>query len=251
MSHQLFPDFVGMLPSSPTGPQECIVVTAMDFRSQVFEGYALLPSYTEWLLTCDMVPTYRYHQRVLKLLQWRCPPKRWWLKSPAHMASIEALDAVYLDARFIMTHRDIREVLPSVCALKFALGGPVLSAQDPVALGRHEMDLWAEQLRRTMTFRQAGREERFFDVSFAEVQHHPVQAVEALYAQLGDELTDDSRRRMGQWWTERSHERRQGPRPDPATFGLDTAEIEQRFGFYHERFGIQRGDDHAEKASQR
>ena len=64
-----------------------------------------------------MEPAYRYHRRVLKLLQWRCPPDRWWLKTPAHMLSIDALDAVYPDARFVMTHRDVGKVLPSVCAL--------------------------------------------------------------------------------------------------------------------------------------
>ncbi len=64
---------------------------ALDFRSLIFEGMAYVPTYTRWLMQCDMVPAYRYHERVLKLLQWRCPPHRWWLKSPAHMLSIEAL----------------------------------------------------------------------------------------------------------------------------------------------------------------
>lgn len=250
ITKQLFPEFVGMLPSSPTGPQECILITALDFRSQVFEGYALLPSYTEWLLSCDMVPAYRYHQRVLKLLQWRCPPDRWWLKSPAHMASIDALDVVYPDARFIMTHRDIAEVLPSVCALKLALGATMLRSQDPVALGQHELTLWSEQLRRTMTFREAGREDRFFDVSFAAVQREPLRAVEALYRELGDELTEDTRQRMEQWWADSADERRRGPRPDPTTFGLDAEQIDRHFDRYHERFGLARERGAARKGAQ-
>ncbi len=88
MSHQMFPDFVGMLPSSPTGPSECLLLMGLDFHSQLFQGMAILPSYTEWLLTCEMEPTYRYHKRVLKLLQWSCPPVRWSLKTPSHMATI-------------------------------------------------------------------------------------------------------------------------------------------------------------------
>ena len=56
MSHKMFPDFVGMLPSSATGPQECLLIMAFEFRSQVYEGMALIPSYTEYLLTCDMEP---------------------------------------------------------------------------------------------------------------------------------------------------------------------------------------------------
>ncbi len=116
-TNEMFPGFEGMIPTSATGPQECLLLMALDFRSLIFEGMTLIPTYTSWLLQCDMEPAYRYHRRVLQLLQWRCPPERWWLKTPAHMLSIDALDAVYPDARFVMTHRDVGKVLPSVCAL--------------------------------------------------------------------------------------------------------------------------------------
>ena len=238
ITHQMFPDFVGMLPSSPTGPQECILLTALDFRSQVFEGMALLPSFTRWLLSCDVTPGYRYHKRVLKLLQWRCPPTRWWLKSPAHMTTIDALDRVYPDARFVMTHRDLGQVLPSVCALKHALGAPLARHLDLRALGHHETELWSESLRRTIAFRDAGREDRFFDVAFGDLQADPVAAMERLYEQLGDELTDDTRERMDAWWRESAIDRRQGPRPDPQAYGLDLDALRAAFAFYHDRFTI-------------
>ena len=100
-----------MLPTAATDPRSAWCSMAFEFRSLIFEGMALIPSYSTWLLQCDMEPAYRYHERVLKLLQWRCPPYRWWLKSPAHMLSIDALDAVYPDARFVMTHRERRRGL--------------------------------------------------------------------------------------------------------------------------------------------
>lgn len=239
LTHQMFPDFVGMLPSSPTGPQECLILMALDFRSPVFEGMALLPSLTAWLLSCDMKPAYRYHERVLKLLQWRCPPKRWWLKTPSHMSSIDALDAVYPESRFVMTHRDIGTVLPSVCALKHALMSPLTAGHDLVALGRHEVALWAESLRRTIEFRDDGREHRFYDVAFADVQADPIGTMEALYDAMGDTLTDDTRERMAAWWKNSADERRRGPRPDPELYGLDVDELRETFAFYHERFGIE------------
>ena len=234
--HEMFPDFVGMLPSSATGPQECILLTALDFRSPVFGGMALLPSYTSWLLSCDAEPAYRYHRRVLKLLQWRCPPTRWWLKSPAHMATIEALDAVYPDARFVMTHRDITSVLPSLCALKEALSAPLAVSLDRSALGAHEQTLWREALQRLLDFRDGGREDRFFDVSFADLQAEPIAAMEDLYRQMGDELIPDTRDRMAQWWEENAKERGGSKRPDPATYGLDPAILRREFSFFDRRF---------------
>ena len=239
--NDMFPDFAGMLPRSAKGPQECLLVMALDFRSMVFEGYGSIPSYTAWLLSGNMVPAYRYHERVLKLLQWRCPPTRWWLKSPAHMATIDALDAVYPDARFVMTHRDVGAVLPSLCALKQALTGPLTSRLDPASLGHREADLWHSALERTLALRDAGRENRFFDVSFTRMQRAPLDTVAELYGALGDELDDDTRSRMAQWWDTSAPERRGGPPPDPVTFGLDQDEMSARFDFYHRRFLIDQG----------
>ena len=129
--NEMFPDFVGMLPTSATGPQECLLLMALDFRSQMFEATAKIPSYSEYLADCDMTPTYRYHRRVLQLLQWRCPPNKWWLKTPAHMQHIDELNAVYPDALFVMTHRDITKVMPSVCALMSALSSPMTDSPGP------------------------------------------------------------------------------------------------------------------------
>ncbi|HLN05556.1 MAG TPA: sulfotransferase [Acidimicrobiales bacterium] len=237
--NDLFPEFAGMLPSSATGPQECLLVMALDFRSIVFEGYGAVRSYTDWLVTCDMLPAYRYHARVLKLLQWRCPPRRWWLKSPAHMASIEALDAVYPDARFVMTHRDVAAVLPSLCALKQALTSPLTSKVDAAALGRRETEIWLDALRRTMSFRDAGREGRFFDVSFNRVQEAPLDAVTELYRDMGDEMDPDTLSRMAKWWEESGSQRRTGRLRDATMFGLDEDELRTLFDFYHRRFGIE------------
>ena len=238
MVNQMFPGFAGMLPTAANGPQECLLIMALDFRSQVFEGMSRIPSYSAWLLGCDMTPAYRYHRRVLKLLQWRCPPDRWWLKTPAHMHSIDALDAVYPDARFVMTHRDVCKVLPSVCALYDTLSRILSERPDPVGIGAQNVALWECSLRRLIAFRDRGNEHRFHDLSFAAVQRDPIAEVERLYAELGDDLTADARRRMQAWWAESSKERSGPHRYEPEAFGLDLAAIRERFAFYDERFDV-------------
>ncbi len=245
MTNEMFPGFVGMLPTSATGPQECILLMALDFRSQVFEGMARIPSYSAWLLRCDMEPAYRYHRRVLQLLQWRCPPKRWWLKTPAHMHSIDALDRVYPDSRFVMTHRDVGKVLPSVCAVFEALSDVLTQHPDPIAIGAHNAELWRCSLQRLIEFRDAGNDDRFFDVSFEAVQSDPMAAVAELYDELGDDLSDDARTRMKDWWAESSKER-SGPHTYKAeTFGLDPETIREQFAFYYDRFDITLEDQKA------
>ncbi len=235
LTNDMFPDFVGMLPTSAVGPQECLLVMAMDFRSQVFEGMALIPSYTSWLLGCDMEPAYRFHHRVLQLLQWHCPPTRWWLKTPAHMHSIRALDAVYPTARFVMTHRDVATVLPSVCALTDALSDVLTERSDPSLLGPHHSTLWAEALRRFTEFRDEHDSNRFFDVSFTDLQTDPIGAVERLYRAMGDDLSPDTRRRMQAWWEGSRADRHAAPQV-PERYGLDPVVVRRQFAFYHDRF---------------
>ena len=238
ITNEMFPGFEGMLPTAATGPQECILLMALDFRSQLFEGMARIPSYSSWLLACDMEPAYRYHRRVLQLLQWRCPPERWWLKTPAHMHSIDALNRVYPDARFVMTHRDVGKVLPSVCAVFEALSNILTTNPDPLAIGAHNSELWRYSLQRLIAFRDSGNEDRFFDVSFGEVQRDPLTAVAKLYAELGDELSVDARQHMQEFWAESSKERSGPHRYKAETYGLDPATIREQFAFYYDRFDV-------------
>ncbi len=238
LTNEMFPGFEGMIPTAATGPQECLLLLALDFRSLVFEGMARVPSYASWLLQCDMEPAYRYHRRVLKLLQWRCPPERWWLRTPAHMFSIDALHAVYPDARFVMTHRDVGEVLPSVCALYDTFSRVLSDRPDPVAIGTQNVEQWATALRRLVAFRDRGHEDRFHDVSFEAVQRDPLGQVESLYADLGEELGTEARSRMLAWWTESSEGRTRPHTYRAEEYGLDLRDVRDRFAFYHDRFGI-------------
>lgn len=238
VTNELFPGFAGMLPTAADGPQECLLAMALDFRSLIFEAMAVVPSYSAWLADCDMEPAYRYHRRVLQLLGWRCPPDRWWLKSPAHMLSIEALDAVYPDARFVMTHRDVAKVLPSVSALYGTFIEVLSDRRDRPAIGAHTSATWHTALERLIAFRERGNDDRFVDLSFESVQQDPMAAVAELYDRLGDELTDEARDRMAAWWAQ-SSEGRSGPGSYPAEdFGLDVDTIARDFAFYAERFDV-------------
>jgi len=237
-TNEMFEGFGGMLPTAADGPQECLVPMAFEIRSLIFDGMSFVPSYTAWLLHCDMEPAYRYHRRVLKLLQWHCPPDRWWLKSPAHMLSIDALDGVYPDARFVMTHRDVGMVLPSVSALYSSLSSVLTEDPDPVAIGAHNTDVWRTALERLIDFRDRGNADRFVDLTFDAVQRDPIGQVARLYAALGDDLGDVARRRMQDWWAESSKHRSGPGRYSPEAFGLDPEAIAEQFAFYHERFGV-------------
>jgi hypothetical protein len=236
---QLFPRMKVMVPSTPTGPMECLTFMGYDFKSQLFQATAHIPSYVEWLNhRADLEPSYGYLRRVLKLLQWRCPPTRWRLKSPAHTVFIDALDKVFPDARYWMTHRDIASVLPSVADLYYELSKAFSDRVDRAYLARQNADWMELGMHRVIAFRDKGNDHRFFDIHFAPFQKDPFPILEKFYDFLCEELTDETRHRMQACRESLRRERQGGHSYDAADFGIDLNELRERFRFYSDRFSV-------------
>ena len=190
MGHDYMADRLrSMLPQSEAGPMEDHDLMALEFKAQIFLVSAHVPSYAEWFAHCDMEPTYRYERRVLKLLQWKTPEKRWRIKSPTHTMFLDAYEKVFPDARFVQTHRDVSKVLPSVSDLYYTMlqvGNPGI---DPLYVGELNMEQWGIALDRCLAFRQDPvRDARFFDLGFTQFQGDPIGEIRRLYDWLGDEL---------------------------------------------------------------
>jgi len=174
----------------------------------------------------------------MKLLQWGEPERPWRLKCPSHVLWLDALATVFPDARFVMTHRDIAEVIPSVAAVMSALSAPLTEHPDPAFLGRYNTAVWDIALRRLLAFRDAGNDHRFFDISFTEMRRDPMATIRRLYDWLGEDLNDEGARRMTQWWSENSQDRHGAQHHRAEDYGIDAAELRERFAFYNERFDV-------------
>jgi hypothetical protein len=185
-----------------------------------------------------MEPAYRYHLRTLKLMQWRCPPTRWHLKSPTHMLSLDALERVYPDARFVMTHRDPARVLASVCSLVAASRRQASDRSDPAELGLDQLELWAEALRRTLAFRERVGEAHFVDVQFEPLNRAPVETLERIYRHFGMPFTPAARQGVGRWAQEHPRGRHGPHRYALSDWGLDLATVRARYKFYTLRCGV-------------
>lgn len=233
-----FPESMDKVPVNEDGrgPTECVFLLAFDFRSQLFEAWGRIPSYSQWLFACDMTPAYRYHKRILQMLQWQCGPKKWFIRSPPHMHGIFELDRVYPDARFVQTHRNVDAMIPSEAALFSSLLTSLTEEPDEPYLGRHLADVRVECLRRLMAFRDDGNEDRFFDIGFYDMQADAMAQIRKLYAWLGDDLSDVAAQRMEKWWNENSLERQGARKYVPETYGVTAEGLRQRFAFYHDRY---------------
>ena len=200
LQDQMEPRLKSMLPQSATGPFEDHDLVALTFTSQHFLATAHVPSYGEWYLQCDMVPAYRYEKRVLEGAPVeQCPPTRWWLKSPTHTLFLEAREQVFPETRYVMTHRDVSKVLPSVADLYTVMLGFANEGIDPIEVGRLNMEQWGAALDRVLAFRDTGRDDRFFDIGFSAFQADPIAEIRGLYEWLGRDFTAEIEQRMRAW----------------------------------------------------
>jgi hypothetical protein len=238
--YSAFPRMKSMYLQTATGATECQDLLGMEFRTAHFDGMAHVPRYTEWVTDCDMAPAYRYHRRVLKLLQWRCPPRLWHLKTPVHMLALDRLREAYPDARFLWTHRDPGEVLASVCSL-ISYTRSWVSDRVDADLGERQVELWSEALARAMAFRQTTGEARFADIGFGDLNADPVGTVEHAYAQLGLTLSEEGRRRVSAVAAANPRGAHGVHEYAVEEFGMNRDAVRRHFAFYVDRFDLGRG----------
>jgi hypothetical protein len=223
------------VPTDVNGPMECLDLMALDFKTQIYQAFAYIPSYSEWFLDTDLTSTYLYERRVLKLLQWGEPTRPWRLKTPTHVLFLTYLDQAFPDARFVMTHRDPTDVMLSVCDVYADVGNAFTDELDREYIGRLNVEHWSVGMQRTLKFRDDGADDRFYDIDFRAMQADPIGEVQGLYAWLGEPVTDAFESGMRRWWAQNAENREPSSHSDPDAFGLDLDAIRPRFAEYVQR----------------
>jgi hypothetical protein len=234
-----YPKWASLHHETAETPTECQDLLGMEFKAEHFDGMAYIPAYSEWVVNCDMTSAYAYHHRVLKLLQWKCPPTLWHLKTPVHMLSLDALVAEYPSAKFLWSHRDPVRVLGSVCSLIAYCRTWVSDRDETATIGAEQLAIWAEAVRRAMEFRDRVGDLRFADIPFADIQSNPVAALQHAYGRLGISFDERSQTGVAQW----ADSHRPGLHGTHVSkledFGLHPQQVYTAFAAYTERFGAQ------------
>lgn len=241
-SEQLIPDFKRMHRMGAQLPQECVRMTGSAFASMIFAAQWRLPSYVSWLLDeAPMRPVYAYHRRFLQLLQWRCPPDRWVVKSPGHLWCLEDVVAEYPGARFIQPHRDPLKILSSLTSLELVLR---TMTSDPGTA--HEIAVewsgWNERAyERSVAFREQGGvdESRVVDLQFREFMSDPVHQIQRIYRQFDLELEPAVEQKMRDYVAGNPSDRDGKHEHRFAETGLDVDEERAKVKRYQEYFGVE------------
>jgi len=241
--HRIAPEFKVIHQTTATGPNEDGVILSHEFKSAALEALVRVPSYSEWRASCDMTSAYRFHERFLKLLQWRCPPRLWQLKSPVHLHSFEALLDVYPDARFVMTHRDPAKTMPSTVSTTAIVQWMRSDAVDLGTLVRVIGGVFTAALDSVSERRATdGLPDRFVDVHFQSMLNEPVETLRCAYASMGREFSAEHAERIQRYLKDKPRGKFGVHQYTPEEWGFSKHELRETLASYIDRAGIELED---------
>lgn len=232
-------DLLKRHPIAATRPEQCNMLTDWSLIHQALLASYEIPTYRDWLFDADFRPAFEAHRRTLQHLQWR-NPGRWVLKYPKHLIALDVLLETYPDARLVWTHRDPAVVLPSVVSFTGYMRSTTGGRFDPLRFGA-EWALFEELvLLRGLAVRDGlGEEERFFDLHYRDLMADQVGSVAAIFEHFEMPFSGPSRQGVERWIADHPSTAHGVHEYTPEQFGFSADRLQERFGPYMARFGVQ------------
>ena len=234
----LVPGLKAIHPVAAELPQECVAIMSHCFMSEEFDTMFDLPGYESWVEGQDQRETYGFHKRFLQHLRPGAPERRFVLKAPAHLRSVEAILEVYPDAHIVHTHRHPAQVVPSLSSLIVTLKGAFSYNINPFEVGPGAVDYCARNLRKFFSSIERLPTNTYTDVAYLDLLRNPLGVVRRIYARLGEHLSPRAEAKMERFLAENPQGKRGRHTYSLANFGLQAETIEEQFRFYTEHFDL-------------
>jgi len=232
------PAFQILHPVDALGPDECHRLTGTAFGSEIYAQRYRMPSYAAWLRGKDFLAEYHHHRALLSCVLWRSPGGRPLLKCPTHLWHLGALAAVYPGALVVRMHRDPLSCIPSACSLTAAIRATSAAAVDKAEIGRDWLDSASEVLMRQRRGETSVPGIRILDVYQRDLLSGPLAVVSQICEFAGIPLTAGARGHLDRYARDNQPGKHGVHRFSLADFGIEPAEIEQRFAGYRAEFSL-------------
>jgi hypothetical protein len=165
-------------PFAIDAPDEEIIIMDQVFVGTMPESAMYVPSYAAWLGTFDHTKAYEDLKTILKFFQWQDVGrhgKRWVLKTPGHLPTLDTLFKVFPETTVITTHRDPLSTVPSYCSMVNSLIHMNSDQVDDIEFGRFTEKRWAGFLERYEAARQRIGPHRFIDIKYEDLVKAPLE----------------------------------------------------------------------------
>jgi hypothetical protein len=231
------PDFTQIHFASADTPEECVLIQALSFAGVQHGVEAMMEPYASWFRAQDQSAVYEIERKILQLLDWQRPGKRWLLKTPAHMWGINELLQSFPDARIIWSHRSPTEAIASMSSMIATLM-KTRRDLDPRKLGPIVLDFYATSLERGLAARDRLDPSRFVDVSHDAFVQNGLRTAERIYRHFSIPFDRELTQMMGTHL--QKHPRDSHGQHDYALseFGLTSNDVRELFSAYVDRFDL-------------
>ncbi len=216
-------------------PVECVTLTAPSFCGphwgMVTPGGGA---------PADPSADYRFHRRILQVLQRGVGGRTWLLKTPAHLALLPLVFQTYPDAWIVQTHRDPAKTMPSTVSTTAMVQWMRSDEVDLPGLVDGIEAAFAGALNGVGALRDGGTlPDRFVDVHFRELLKDPVAALRAAYEGMQRDFTDAHEDRVRRYLDEKPRGKFGVHRYTAREWGFDRRELHERMKPYIDRFGVE------------
>lgn len=213
----------------------------------LFSGFYNVPSYIP-VQQQGYDEQMAWQKQLMQLIQANSPGSRWVLKAPEYVTRFSQVLNHYPDAMIFVNHRDPARTIASIASLYVTFQSVNSDFSIPGEyLGPPLLEGQAASIRASLAWREAHPEAKIVDIHYKHLVADPVGTADRLYSEFGLPFTDAARDAMTQWLGARNRhgQTQSGVRHSYslADFGLTEDMVEEAFGDYLDRYGIERERD--------
>lgn len=228
------PEFAAIHELRSDLPVECVTLTMPCFCGPHWTMVGVTQGFAP-----DMGEMYAFHHRILQVLQHGVPGRTWLLKTPGHLATLEAVFATYPDAWLVQTHRDPAMTMPSTVSTTAMVQWLRTDHVDLAPLAAAIDGFFAFALNRTAVLRKSGAvPDRFVDVHFDRLLREPVETLRAAYGRMERDFGAEHAERVLAYLREKPRGKHGVHRYRPEDWGFDAKTLRERLAPYIDHFGV-------------
>lgn len=240
--NRVVPEVKSMHEHSGYIPQEDVPLLAHSFRN-IGHWIVIAPlhQYNAYMSTADLGPAYRYHKRILKLLQWKNPRKQWVLKNSAALDELTDMVKVYPGVCIVWPHRDPTKSVASTVSIL----GTMMFGQTEEPLKANLLDQYmdphgaARRLDHVIDQMESGAlpKDRIYNVLYRDLVTDPVETAAKIHAYFKLPFSTESRKALEDYMRENPRDNR-----PPHKISVETRAAVDRdrlaFRQYMDYFGV-------------